>query len=268
VNRSGAARPFRRRRQNPPVNHERWLVSYADFITLLFAFFVVMYSVSRVDNKKLAQAAESVRWALHMAGNGGTGALPIFDGPPSEGGCKVAPGAASGSPSEQKKAIEDLRKRIEKKVLPFVMSRTGPAAVSVAVEDGRRLVVRLAATEFFDPGRAALRPQVLPVLDALAVELKDLDRPLRVEGHTDDSPVQGGRFQGNWDLSAGRAATVTSYLQDAHAVPPAHLAAVGLADTRPVSREPSAAARELNRRVELVVELSPGDPLLNPGGRR
>ena len=248
-------------------NHERWLVSYADFITLLFAFFVVMYSVSRVDNKKLAQAAESVRWALHMSGTGGTGALPIFDGPPSEGGCKVAPGGSSGSPSEQKKAIEDLRRRIEKKVLPFVMNRAGPTAVSVAVEDGRRLVVRLAATEFFDAGRAALRPQVLPVLDAVAVELKDLDRPLRVEGHTDDSPVTGGRFQGNWDLSAGRAATVTSYLQEAHEVPPGHLAAVGLADTKPVSRERTAEARELNRRVELVVELSPDDPLLRPGGR-
>lgn len=260
-----------RKRKHPEEeheNHERWLVSYADFITLLFAFFVVMYSVSRVDNKKLSQAAESVRWALHMAGNGGTGALPIFDGPPSEGGCKVAPGTSSGSPSEQKKAIEDLRKRIEKKVLPFVMNRTGPASVSIAVEDGRRLVVRLAATEFFDPGRAALRPQVLPVLDAIAVELKDLDRPLRIEGHTDDSPIQGGRFHGNWDLSAGRAATVTAYLQDAHTVPPAHLSAVGFADTKPVSRDPAPAARELNRRVELVVELSPDDPLLNPGGRR
>jgi chemotaxis protein MotB len=246
-------------------NHERWLVSYADFITLLFAFFVVMYSVSRVDNKKLSQVTESVRWALHMAGNGGTGALPIFDGPPAEGGCKVAPGTGSSSSNEQKKAIEDLRRRVEKKVAPFVANRTGPSTVSVKVEDGRRLVVRLAATEFFDPGRAALRPQVLPVLDALAVELKDLDRPLRIEGHTDDSPVQGGRFQGNWDLSAGRAATVTSYLEEAHRVPPNHLSAVGFADTRPVSRDRSTEARELNRRVELVVELAPDDPLLHPG---
>ena len=258
----------KRHHEEEHENHERWLVSYADFITLLFAFFVVMYSVSRVDNKKLSQVAEGVRWALHMAGNGGTGALPIFDGPPSEGGCKVAPGTGGSSSSEQKKAIEDLRKRIEKKVLPFVMSRTGPAAVSVRVEDGRRLVVRLAATQFFDPGRAALRPQVLPVLDALAVELKELDRPLRIEGHTDDSPVQGGRFLGNWDLSAGRAATVTTYLEEAHRVPAGHLAAVGLADTRPVSRDDTAEARELNRRVELVVELGPDDPLLNPGAHR
>ncbi len=257
----------KRHQEEEHENHERWLVSYADFITLLFAFFVVMYSVSRVDNKKLTQAVEGIRWALHMSGTGGTGALPIFDGPPSEGGCKVAPGAPGSSSSEQKKAVEDLRKRIEKKVLPFIMEKTGPAAVSIHVEDDRRLVIRLAAAQFFDPGRAALRPQVLPVLDAISVELKELDRPLRIEGHTDDSPVQGGRFQGNWDLSAGRAATVTSYLEDAHRIPSGHLAAVGLADTRPVTREDTAEARELNRRVEMVVELSPDDPILRPGAR-
>ncbi|HTP52422.1 MAG TPA: flagellar motor protein MotB [Anaeromyxobacteraceae bacterium] len=249
-------------------NHERWLVSYADFITLLFAFVVVMYSVSRVDNKKLTQAVQGIRWALHTAGNGGTGALPLFEGPPSEGGCRVAPGASSSSLAERAKAVEDLRRRIEKKVLPFVMNKAGPTAVTVHVEDGHRLVVRLAAANFFDPGQAALRPQVLPILDAVSTELKDLDRPLRIEGHTDDSPVQGGRFHGNWDLSAARAATVTAYLQDAHRVPPGHLSAVGLADTKPVSREPTETARELNRRVEMVVELNTDDPLLNPGGAR
>ena len=87
----------KRKHEEEHENHERWLVSYADFITLLFAFFVVMYAVSRVDNKKLTQAVEGIRWALHTAGNGGTGALPIFEGPPSEGGCRVAPGASSSS---------------------------------------------------------------------------------------------------------------------------------------------------------------------------
>ena len=67
-------------------NHERWLVSYADFITLLFAFFVVLYSVSRIDNKRMAAAAKSIQWAMHYSGTGGTGHLQLFDGPPSEGG--------------------------------------------------------------------------------------------------------------------------------------------------------------------------------------
>ena len=87
-----SGRRHKKHHEEEHENHERWLVSYADFITLLFAFFVVMYSVSKVDNKKLSQAAEGIRWALHMSGTGGTGAMPIFDGAPTEGGCKVNPG--------------------------------------------------------------------------------------------------------------------------------------------------------------------------------
>jgi chemotaxis protein MotB len=245
-------------------NHERWLVSYADFITLLFAFFVVMYSVSRVDTKKLNTAAQSVRWALHMSGNGGSGAMPIFDGAPSDGGCKVALGSGGRGP-EMAKAIEDVRRRIERKVQPFVLPRSGPSPVIMAIEENRRLVMRLASSEFFDPGQAALRPKVLAVLDALATELKELDRPFRVEGHTDDTAIFGGRFQGNWDLSAARAATVAAYLEAAHQIPPDHLSAVGFANTRPLSREGTAEAHEMNRRVELVVEFQHDDPLLHPG---
>ncbi len=157
-------------------NHERWLVSYADFITLLFAFFVVMYSVSKVDNKKLAQAAEGIRWALHMSGTGGSGAMPIFDGTPSEGGCKVNPGSGARL-TEQAKAIEQVRQRIERKVMPYAMTRAGPATVIVRVEEGRKLVVRLASAEFFDTGQAVIRPQVLPALDALAMALQGARPP-------------------------------------------------------------------------------------------
>jgi chemotaxis protein MotB len=126
--------------------------------------------------------------------------------------------------------------------------------VSVAVE-GDRVTVRLAAADFFDPGQAVLRPQILPVLDAIAVELVPLERPLRIEGHTDDSPVAGSRFRDNWELSAVRAATVVSYLQRAHHAAPALLTAMGLASTRPIASGDSPEARELNRRVEMVLEL-------------
>jgi chemotaxis protein MotB len=248
-------------------NHERWLVSYADFITLLFAFFVVMYSVSRVDTKKLNQAAAGIRWALHMSGTGGSGALPLFDGASMDGGCKVSTGSGARA-AEQAKAIEEIRRRIERKVARYVMQKTGPTSVVVTVEDGHRLVIRLSSAEFFDPGQMVLRPQVLPALDALASELKELDRTLRVEGHTDDTQPQGGIFRGNWELSATRAATVAAYLEAAHAIPPTHLSAVGFADTHPLSREDTVAAHEMNRRVELVVEFLHDDPLLHPGEAR
>jgi chemotaxis protein MotB len=152
--------------------------------------------------------------------------------------------------------------------MPVAMTRAGPATVLVRVEDGRRLVVRLASADFFDPGQAVIRPQVLPALDALAEALKELDRPMRVEGHTDDTQIVGALFRGNWSLSASRAANVAAYLEDAHRIPSNHLSAVGFAGTRPLSHDSTPAAREMNRRIELVVEFQIDDPLLHPGEAR
>ncbi|HET6412255.1 MAG TPA: flagellar motor protein MotB [Anaeromyxobacter sp.] len=253
----------RKPRPEEHENHERWLVSYADFMTLLFAFFVVMYAVSRVDNKRLIQAAESIRWAMHFSGTGGTGALPIFDGPPTEGG---GPALRTGKAKveQEKEAIEMLRKKLEKRVRPFVIDRLDRPIISVVVE-GRKLTVRLAATEFFDPGQAVLRPQVLPVLDAIADELVPLQRLLRAEGHTDETPLGNERWRNNWELSAARAATVVTYLEQAHAARPELLAAVGLGSSHPLVRGDTPEARDRNRRVELVLELDPKDEILGTG---
>ena len=235
-------------------NHERWLVSYADFITLLFAFFVVMYSVSRVDNKRLTQAASSIKWALHYGGTGGVAQMPIFDGPAAEVGQSVD---MQGGPLSPPRSViaEAFRRDLENRIAPFlIVQKAGPAAVKVVVE-GDRVTVRLAAAEFFDPGQAVLRPQILPVLDAIASEVVPLKRPLRVEGHTDDSPVAGARFRDNWELSAVRAATVVSYLERAHGASPQLLSATGFGATRPIAEGTSAEARDLNRRIEMVIEL-------------
>ena len=255
----------RKKREEEHENHERWLVSYADFITLLFAFFVVMYAVSRVDNKRLIQAAESIRWAMHFSGTGGTNALPIFEGPPSEGGGPALTAGGASALERQRQAIEMLRKRIERRIRPFVEERPGPAAAVTVTVEGRRLAVRLAATELFDPGQAALRPQSLAVVDAIADELVSLERLIRVEGHTDETPLTSGRFRNNWELSAARAATVVTYLEGAHGARADLLAAVGLGSSPPFDPGDDALARERNRRVELVVELDPHDPLLGTG---
>ncbi|HYG66432.1 MAG TPA: flagellar motor protein MotB [Anaeromyxobacteraceae bacterium] len=249
----------KKRKHEEHENHERWLVSYADFLTLLFAFFVVMYSVSKVDNKRIIEATESIRWAMHYEGTGGTGALPLFDGPPSsEGGGPAMRTGSMAQPPQIHKRLEQLRSRIQKRVRPWVSQSSTPDAVTVALE-GRRIAIRLAAMEFFEPGFAVLRPQVLAVLDAIAEEIVPLGRLLRVEGHTDETPTDGERFRNNWELSAARAATVVTYLEQAHGADPRLLAAVGLGAAHPVADDPSA---ERNRRVEIVIELSPSDPLL------
>ena len=253
------ARKKRHEEHEEHENHERWLVSYADFLTLLFAFFVVMYSVSRVDTQRVVEAEKSMRWAMHFEGEGGVSRMALFDGPPSDGG-SVMNMTGGALVVDQQQLVEHLRRRIESRVRPFVMERAAGRATVTVLVDGKRVSVRLAAIDFFDPGQAVLRPQALPILDAIAAELAPLGRPLVVEGHTDDTPVVGDRFRDNWELSASRSATVTSYLEQAHDVDPRLLRATGYADTRPASTAGDAAARELNRRIELVVELDFAEP--------
>jgi chemotaxis protein MotB len=122
-------------------------------------------------------------------------------------------------------------------------------------------MVRLSVAHFFDPSAAALRPEVIPVLDVIANELAGIRRPIRVEGHTDDQPTLGTRYRDNWDLSASRAASVTAYLERAHRIPPDLLSAAGYGDSRPTASNDTPQGRELNRRIDLVVEVRRTDNL-------
>jgi chemotaxis protein MotB len=241
-------------------NHERWLVSYADFITLLFAFFVVMYSISRVDNKRMAQITQAIKFAMHFKGTGGVGELPLFDGPPSEGGCVSNSGTQAKTHPRDKEVVEAVRRRLEKRLRDYLQFRPEQNPVVVKAIEGRRLSVRLSAAHFFDPSQANIRPEMIPVLDAIAAELGALKRPVRIEGHTDESPVGSTKFRDNWELSASRAAAVASYIQRGHKIDGRLLSASGHGSTRPLSSNNTQEGREANRRIEMVVELNPGDP--------
>jgi len=253
----------RKKKPEEHVNHERWLVSYADFITLLFAFFVVMYAVSSVDTKRVAQAEKSVRFAMHFKGNGGVGELPIFDGPPSNGGCVTNLGDGSNSVTQINSQVKAMRKQLEQGLKPILESHDKPILVKIHTE-GNRLSVRLSSAHFFDAGNASIRPEVMPLLDAVVAELGKLDRPIRVEGHTDNRPPPGRRWRDNWELSASRAAAVVSYIHAAHHLAPERLSAVGAGDARPIASNDSRDGRRANRRLELVVEFSSGIPSLVP----
>ncbi|HEY0715753.1 MAG TPA: flagellar motor protein MotB [Polyangia bacterium] len=237
-------------------NHERWLVSYADFMTLLFALFVVLYATSRVDNKRVQQVQQSVRFAMHFEGSGGVGQLPLFEGPPSEGGCLANTGVAPRNQklTQVRKEAEQMRNKLRKKLQEQLLNRQDLLeAVSVQAE-GKRIVVRLSASRFFDANQAAVRPEMIPVLDVVGGELAALRRPVRIEGHTDDSPSTTRKFRDNWDLSSSRAAAVTAYLERAHRMPGDRLLAAGHGSTRPIADNDTAAGREANRRIEMVIE--------------
>ncbi len=239
-------------------NHERWLVSYADFITLLFAFFVVLYSISRVDNKRMAQVQQSIKFALHFKGTGGIDQLPLFEGPPVDGGkCRKERGFDEHPKTKQREEAEKARKRMEKKLKTFLQLRPQPQVVQIETERDR-ITVRLSAAHFFDPSQAAIRPEMIPILDLIADELVTLDMPLRIEGHTDESRLGSGRFRDNWELSSSRAAAVASYIERAHHMNGKLLSAAGFGSTRPLVEGNTAAAHEANRRVEMVVQFEPG----------
>ena len=238
-------------------NHERWLVSYADFITLLFAFFVVMYSISRVDNKRMATVVNSIKFALHFQGTGGIDKMPLFEGPPTEGGkCKETRGGVNDVPKTRHRAVaEAVRKKLDKRLSRYLQLRPEKTAVQVDIEHDH-LTVRLSASHFFDPAQAAIRPEMIPVLDVIAEELAGLGMPIRVEGHTDNTRP-GGRFRDNWELSTSRAAAVAAYVEGAHHLDGKLLGAAGYGATRPIASNAEAAGREANRRVEMVVTLEP-----------
>ncbi|MBC8133263.1 MAG: flagellar motor protein MotB [Deltaproteobacteria bacterium] len=235
-------------------NHERWLVSYADFITLLFAFFVVLYSTSKVDQKKLVQVTESIKFAMHFKGTGGIEFRNRFEGPPTEGGrCKSSPMGTEQRPRTRKQdQAEQVRKKIERRLRKFLQTRPETHVSVEANED--RLSVRLSASHFFDQNQAAIRPEMIPVLDVIGAEMGALGMPIRIEGHTDETAVATMRYRDNWDLSASRAASVASFLQHAHNMDGKMLSAAGFGSTRPLSSSNTTAGREANRRVELAIE--------------
>jgi len=241
-------------------NHERWLVSYADFMTLLFAFFVVMYSVSRIDQKRMVEVVKSVKFAMHFKGTGGSDQLPIFEGPVSEGGCATNMGEA-GPNKQEVEAVEAVRRRIEKRLKGLLLERPDNPPTVLMHTEGRRLMIRLSASHFFDPSQAAIRPEMIPVLDAIATELAQFHRAIRIEGHTDDQAAAHTRFRDNWDLSASRAAAVASYMQGAHHIDGKLLTAAGQGSARPIGDNSTPQGREINRRVELVLEIKAQDAL-------
>ncbi|HRE92566.1 MAG TPA: flagellar motor protein MotB, partial [Myxococcota bacterium] len=204
-----------RKKKHPEhANHERWLISYADFITLLFAFFVVMFAVSQVDSKKVGRFQDSFSLAVGISTNE-RGYLPRME---SDG----APLSASMLPVDQLPELEGKKGEGEADEPPKFPEQLAELETDLeelqSVEDqlaglkvlrrGNDLVLRLDATALFDSGDDKLRDGAMEMLVAIADEVRDRPVDLRVEGHTDDQPIKTLRFRSNWDLSTARATTV------------------------------------------------------------
>jgi chemotaxis protein MotB len=241
------------------VNHERWLVSYADFITLLFAFFVVMFAVSQVDSKKLGRFTESFKEATEwqVFNSGGQGLLPGENANKMVGEMKPN-GAASPvgiEPvefSEQKKAI---RKALVRR------SVATPSLAGLKLVDVRdELVLRLPERLMFDRAEATLHEEGRQALLAIVDELAQRPVRIRVEGHTDSMPIHTSKFPSNWELSMSRAMTVVFVMLDTKKIAPERLAAAGYSEHHPVAPNETVEGRSQNRRVDIVVIANPTGP--------
>jgi chemotaxis protein MotB len=224
-------------------NHERWLVSYADFITLLFAFFVVMYSISSVNEGKFRTVSESIKAALNPIVSPPNTSIPFTIG--QNKAAKIDPAIES---------IKEPALRRLRQIIRTLKEETQIEVMTLKELTNGDIVLTLPETVLFRSGESTLRPEAYPFIQAISDVLIELDRHVRVEGHTDNVPIATAQFPSNWELSATRAVTVVRAFFEQYGVPADHLTAVGHADSRPLADNLTPENRAKNRRVEIVVQ--------------
>lgn len=225
------------RKKKDHVNHERWLVSYADFMTLLFAFFVVLFASSQADKKKQKALAEAMQTAFTKEG-----------GPHEISTAPMTPDEALEALARAELIKEQrLRERLVAKAIAIGMRPD--AVVLRTTPEG--LVISLREYGFFGSGSAVVREASIPMLVELARAMPS--GAVRVEGHTDGVPIHTVQFPSNWELSSARAAAIGRILLDAGRIPPGTMAVQGLAEFHPVAANDTEANRMSNRRVDVII---------------
>lgn len=257
------------------VNHEAWAIPYGDLITLLLAFFVVMYAISNVNEGKYRVLSSSIREAFHGTEAQDPAATALSDGLLSAEALIGTPGAAALLPlaeqarsdlpidSEARQRLQDtalqvgaqldaIQRQVERALGPLILSDQ----VTVSRE-GLWIEVDIRSDVLFASGSAVLEAEAREAILQLATVLRELPNELRVEGHTDNQPIASAVFPSNWELSAGRAASVIRLLEE-RGVDPRRMAAVGFGEKRPIADNTSPVGRAANRRVVLVILATPG----------
>lgn len=256
-----------RRRQSAQVSHERWLVSYADFVTLLFAFFVVLYASAQVDRQRALQLSDAIRSGFQQ--------LAVFQPDSADAQAARSVRRDTGSPdavelsqattlhdrnSPSGKTAEDfagIRNELEQALAAQIKRNE---VVLHMEPDG--LVVTLREIGFFDSGSAMIKPGAENAFAQIAAILRAHDCALRIEGHTDNVPIHTAQFASNWELSTARASGLVRSLVDKYGISPALLSAAGYAEYHPASPNRTDQGRAMNRRVDLVIlKTQPARPL-------
>ena len=244
-----------RRKRKSHENQERWLVSYADFIALLFAFFVVMFAASQADKGKAQQVSESVKKALEgdkmsamiaailggTVGDTGKGNA-MLRGP---GGVYKAPEERKEQPLAElvpslKVLSEELKREIESGQIQISMQPRG-------------LVVSFNQAALFPSGEDVISPAAYDGLEKVAAAINKIPNPVRLEGHTDSVPIRTPRFRSNWELSAARSIALLELLSTRFGVLRQRMSIAGYADSAPVASNETDEGRARNRRADIVI---------------
>jgi chemotaxis protein MotB len=241
-------------RRTPRVGADRWLVSYADFTTLLLVFFMALYTVSDVNEAKLATAASSLREAFATAEP--VTARPGDPAPrPSEPAIVGNPGA-----SEQAAQMARVREQIERELAGAITA----GQLEIGADD-RGLVLSLPESATFPVATADVTADAQTLIDRVATTLEPLDVAVRIEGHTDDTPIRTARYSSNWELSTARASAVVARFI-AQRVDPRRLSAAGYGEFHPRASNATTDGRASNRRVDVVVIPEVVGRVVSPAG--
>jgi chemotaxis protein MotB len=243
---AGGPRPKRKEEPEKPQNAERWLLTYADMITLLMVFFVVMYALSKVEATKFNALAESLSSAFNMPGiqlESGQGGHSYS---PTDAPLRPPPGTglAPKQSSKRDPFIEKARSTLASDI------KTGAIHVST---EARGIVLALSGDVFFKEGSATLNEDAINMLERVAELIVPLPNPIAVEGHSDNTPTpRGDRLGSNLMLSAARAVSVAQTLELLN-LPKERVSATGYGDAKPARPNDTPEGRAQNRRVEILI---------------
>ena len=220
-------------------NHERWLVSYADFITLLFAFFTALYAMSSVSESKYRAIAQSLNSAFNPIAADETvveSGKSMLDEQTRDFAAEFKE-VFTGDYKKLKNSLEDLQRAKDLEV----------------VLDERGVIVRINEGMLFGAGSSDLKDGSIPVLDEVVVAIKELKKEVRVEGHTDNIPISTPDHPSNWDLSTERSLNILKYFTESHEYDPKMIGATGYGEHRPISTNDTPRGRKMNRRVDILI---------------
>jgi chemotaxis protein MotB len=227
----------RRHQAHGGSNHERWVISYADFVTLLFAFFVVLFATSNADQAKARAVSEAVKAAFSQGKSVDVkAAMAVVQA--------VKSGDIKDSPQELLSTEELLRRQLKEEI------RKGEIELRM---ESRGLVISFKQAGLFDSGEAVVKDSALPAMGKLASAMEQIPNQVRLEGHTDNQPIYNDHFKNNWELSSARSIAFLQIISAKFHMPMRRLAVSGYADVVPIADNSSEEGRGRNRRVDVVI---------------